>query len=297
MSDLPDLELFAAPVMRAALASRDICTVYRLLTQAGMTQRAIAQAAGQSQSEVCEILQGRQVMAYDVLVHIAAGLGVPRDAMGLGYGVYAEVSADEPGEEAEADVLRRQFSHLLALAGAAAFGAAIPGVGELLANSSSPALRLDTPSRIGTTDVGVIRSYTASLATAARTIGGQAEPAAALTEWADGHLSADASAPTRVAMLSALSQLHVIAAWCYHDSYTPKAGVRHFGQAIEFATQANNQVAASYALRHAAVMVLERGEPNDALKLVQMARVHLAQHCTGRHKWPVTPADSWIGQA
>lgn len=61
--------------MRAALASRDICTVYRLLTQAGMSQRAITQAAGQSQSEVCEILQGRQVMAYDVLARIAAGLG------------------------------------------------------------------------------------------------------------------------------------------------------------------------------------------------------------------------------
>jgi transcriptional regulator with XRE-family HTH domain len=235
-----------------------------------MTQRTIAQATGQSQSEVCEILQGRQVIAYHVLVRIASGLGVPREAMGLGYGVYAEGSADEPGEEVEADVLRRQFSHLLALAGAVAFGAAIPGVGELLANSSSPALRMDTPSKIGTTDVGVIRSYTASLATAARTIGGQANPADALTAWADGYLRADASASTRVALLSALSQLHVIAAWCCHDSYAPRTGLHHFGQAVEFANHANNHVAASYALRHAAVMVLERGEPNDALKLAQL---------------------------
>lgn len=75
--------------MHAALASRDISTVYRLLTQAGVTQRVIAHATGQSQSEICEILQGRQVMAYGVLVRIAAGLGVPREAMGLGYGAYA----------------------------------------------------------------------------------------------------------------------------------------------------------------------------------------------------------------
>lgn len=91
MSGLPDPELFASPGMRAALASRDISTFYRLLAQAGVTQRAIAQATGQSQSEVCEILQGRQVMAYDVLVRIAAGLGVPRGVMGLGYGAYAEL--------------------------------------------------------------------------------------------------------------------------------------------------------------------------------------------------------------
>ncbi|MGH3437946.1 MAG: helix-turn-helix domain-containing protein [Pseudonocardiaceae bacterium] len=275
MSDLSDLELLAVPGMCAALASRDISTVYRLLTQAGVTQRVIAQATGQSQSEVCEILQGRQVMGYDVLVRIAAGLGVPREAMGLGYGAYAEDSADEPGEEAESDVLRRQFSHLLALAGAAAFGATVPGVGELLNDSSPPGLRMDTPSRIGTTDVGVIRSYTASLATAARTIGGQAHPAAALAEWADGYLRADASPPTRVALLSALSQLHVIVAWCCHDSYAPRAAVHHFGQAVKLATQAEDNVAASYALRHAAMMFLDRREPNDALKLVQLAQVHL----------------------
>jgi transcriptional regulator with XRE-family HTH domain len=269
--DLFDLELFAAPGMRTALASRDISAVYRILAQAGVTQRAIAQATGQSQSEVCEILQGRQVMAYDVLVRIAAGLGVPREAMGLGYGVYAEGTADEPGEEVEDDVLRRQFSHLLALAGAAVFGVAIPGVGKLLDDSPSPSLRMDTPSRIGTTDVEVIRSYTASLTTAARTIGGQANPAVALAEWADGYLSADASPPTRVALLSALAHLHVIAAWCCHDSYAPRAAVHHFGQAVKLATKADNNVAASYALRHAAMMVLERNEPNDALKLVQLA--------------------------
>ena len=275
MSDLSDRGLLAAPGMCAALAVRDISTVYRLLTEAGVTQRAIAQATGQSQSEVCEILQGRQVMAYDVLVRIAAGLGVPREVMGLGYGAYAGGTVEEPGEEAEADMLRRHFSHLLALGGAAAFGAAIPGMGELLTNSSSPVLRMDTPSRVGTADVGAIRSYTASLATAARTVGGQANPAAALAEWADGYLSSDASLTTRAALLSALSQLHVIAAWCCHDSYAPRAAVHHFGQAVELATQADDNVAASYALRHAAMMFLDRREPNDALKLVQLAQLHL----------------------
>lgn len=261
--------------MRAALASRDIAAVYRLLAHAGVTQRVIAQATGQAQSDVCEIHQGRQVIAYDVLVRIATGLGVPREVMGLGYGAYSGGTADAQGQEAEADVLRRQFSHLLALAGTAAFGAAVPGVGELMEGSSSPGPIMDTPSRIGRPDVEVIRRYTASLATTARTIGGQATPAAALAEWADGHLSADASQATRTALRSALSQLHVIAAWCCHDSYSPRAALHHFGQAVTFGIQAGDPFATSFALRHAARMFIERGEPDDALKLVQLAEVHL----------------------
>ncbi len=261
--------------MRAALASRDICAVYRLLTRAGVPQRAIAQVTGQAQSDVSEIHQGRQVIAYDVLERIATGLGVPREAMGLGYGAYSENTAEAPGQEAEADVLRRQFSHLLALAGTAAFGAAIPGVGELMEGPSFAGPLMDTPTRIGRADIEVIRRWTASLAMTARTIGGQATPAAALAEWADGHLRADASEGTRAALLPALSQLHVIAAWCCHDSYAPRAALHHFGQAVTFGTQAGDAVATSFALRHAARMFIERGEPDDALKLVQLAEVHL----------------------
>jgi transcriptional regulator with XRE-family HTH domain len=261
--------------MRAALASRDISTVYRLLSQAGMTQRVIAEATGQSQSEVCEIIQGRQVIAYDVLERIADGLGVPREAMGLGYGSYAEGTAEEPSEEAETDVLRRQFSHLLGLAGVAVFGTAVPGVGELMAASTSPGSIQDIPSQIGRADVQMIRGYTASLGTTARTLGGQAGPATTLARWADSYLQADASEATRRALLSTLSQLHVIAAWCCHDAYAPRAALHHFGQAVTLATQAGDAAAVSYALRHAAMMVFERGGPNDALKLAQLAQLHL----------------------
>jgi predicted XRE-type DNA-binding protein len=49
--------------MRAALAVRDIGAVYRALREVGISQRQIAALTGQSQSEVSEILTGRQVMA------------------------------------------------------------------------------------------------------------------------------------------------------------------------------------------------------------------------------------------
>src|SRR3954453_11440644 len=63
---------------RRALAERNITTVYRLLTQVDISQRQIAQLTGQSQSEVSEVIKGRRVMAYDVLLRIAQGLDVPR---------------------------------------------------------------------------------------------------------------------------------------------------------------------------------------------------------------------------
>ena len=69
------------PDMRAALAARDVGTVYRLLRQVGVSQRQIAALTGQSQSEVSEIIKGRQVIAYDVLVRLAVGLGIPREYM------------------------------------------------------------------------------------------------------------------------------------------------------------------------------------------------------------------------
>jgi transcriptional regulator with XRE-family HTH domain len=69
--------------MRRALAVRDIGMVYRLLNQAGVSQRKIAMCTDQSQSEISEILNGRRVTAYDVLVRICDGLGARRSWMGL----------------------------------------------------------------------------------------------------------------------------------------------------------------------------------------------------------------------
>ena len=59
--------------------------MFRLLQRVGVSQRRIAALTGQSQSEISEILGGRQVVSYDVLARIADGLGVPRGQLGLAY--------------------------------------------------------------------------------------------------------------------------------------------------------------------------------------------------------------------
>ncbi|MER2091363.1 MAG: transcriptional regulator, partial [Saccharopolyspora rectivirgula] len=46
--------------MRDALARRDVSEIYRQLRRRGISQRQIAASTGQSQSEVSEILTGRQ---------------------------------------------------------------------------------------------------------------------------------------------------------------------------------------------------------------------------------------------
>ena len=59
--------------MRPVLAERDIAALYLILKDEGVTQRQIAALTGQSQSEVSEILGGRKVLSYDLLVRIRAG--------------------------------------------------------------------------------------------------------------------------------------------------------------------------------------------------------------------------------
>src|SRR3954447_12455679 len=81
--------------MVAALGSRDVQTVFRLLQRHGVSQRRIAAMTGQSQSEISEIIAGRQVTSYSVLVRIADGLGIPRGHMGLAHDELTASEADE----------------------------------------------------------------------------------------------------------------------------------------------------------------------------------------------------------
>ena len=97
--------------VREVLAERDIGALYRVLRDEGITQRTIAELTGQSQSEVSEILKGRRVVAYDVLVRIVEGLGIPREYMGLSYGGHStyrgEVTVSDP-REGDDDEMRRR---------------------------------------------------------------------------------------------------------------------------------------------------------------------------------------------
>src|SRR6266540_3186307 len=151
------------PEMRAALAGREVSAVYRLLRKHGVSQRQIAAMTGQSQSEVSEILKGRQVMAYDVLARIADGLGVPRGYMGLAYDEVTAVrvagTTEASGTEEDESVKRRKF---LAHAAAVAVGAHVLGDADMGNWVANPMLT-PAPGRIGMTDVRQVEAATRAL--------------------------------------------------------------------------------------------------------------------------------------
>jgi hypothetical protein len=95
-------ELFETPPMRAALARRDIAAVFKRLQSSGISQRRIAAWTGQAQSEISEILHGRQVNSVEVLDRIAAGFGISPAWLGLGYDrqtrAFLVAQANERGE-------------------------------------------------------------------------------------------------------------------------------------------------------------------------------------------------------
>lgn len=74
---------------RLALASRDLGAIFRLLQHARgeprLSQRWIGARTGMTQSEVSEVLGGRQVRTYDTLDRVRTGLWVPRGWMGMAY--------------------------------------------------------------------------------------------------------------------------------------------------------------------------------------------------------------------
>jgi transcriptional regulator with XRE-family HTH domain len=155
-------------VLRCLLGTLARCT--RLLWRAGVSQRRIGQLTGQSQSEVCEILKGRQVRDVWVLERIADGLGAPRAWMGLGYGEEGS-DARSADEDLDEEMKRRA---LIAAATAVALGQLAPGVVGEPIEVALPTAR-ELPSRLGICHVHAVRAVTDRLTGVSRYYGGQAD--------------------------------------------------------------------------------------------------------------------------
>jgi transcriptional regulator with XRE-family HTH domain len=264
--------------LRAALAVRDISAVYRALRDVGISQRQIAALTGQSQSEVSEILTGRQVMAYDVLERIAEGLSIPRELMGLSRwsaeGTYAgEVTDAETPEGVSAEMLRR---HVLALGAIAAFGASVKGLGELVdlprLVSAAP-----LPSRISAVHVAQIRDLTQFLGTTGKAHGPDPEVSSAAAASATRLLKIPGAEPIKRALMVAVAELHIHAGWAASDAGLYHRAMIHYARALELASDAGDAYLQAHALTLAGFATVEHGHPNDGLKMQQLAQVKASQ--------------------
>ncbi|MGH3972920.1 MAG: helix-turn-helix domain-containing protein [Pseudonocardiaceae bacterium] len=258
---------------RRALAERDITTVYRLLTEADISQRQIAQRTGQSQSEVSEVLKGRRVMAYDVLVRVAQGLEVPRSWMGLAYDEGAESMDPAVGEEVIDEDMRRRA--LLAAASVALFGA--PVLGEVLQLPTSPTAPTPLPSRLGASDVAALKELTARLRTVARSHGGGADVLTAVANRSRPLMSVPAPEPVKAELGSALADLHTLAGWCCVDSGLNDQARACFVTAMDFAAGAGDYVQMASAFWHAGIHMRDAGAYNDDLKACQLGLIKLGE--------------------
>jgi tetratricopeptide (TPR) repeat protein len=189
--------------------------------------------------------------------------------MGLSYGdrdAYGgdEVTVAEPLVSAE--MLRR---HLIALGAIAVVGG--PAAGELLAELSSPS-PVPPPSRLSGVHVVQVRDLTRRLAEAGRTSGADPEMSSAAAAWASRLLDVPRPDAVRKALMVAVAQLHIQAGWAGFDGCLYDRAMHHYAQALELATEAGDAYCQVLALNWAALATEEHGQPNDALKLLQLAQ-------------------------
>jgi transcriptional regulator with XRE-family HTH domain len=243
-----------------------------LLTSAGVSQQQIACLTRQLPSEVSEILKGRRVMAYDVLVRIAEGLDVPRAWMGLAYAdEVAESAAPVVGEEVVDENMKRRA--MLALASAALLGAQV--LGELLELPAPPNTPTPLPSRLGASDIAALKELTAQLRKGARTYGGGADVVTTVANRSRSLMSVPSSDPIKSELGSALADLHTLAGWCCVDSELHDQARACFATAMDLAADADDGAQMASALWHAGIQMRDAGAFNDGLKACQLGLIKL----------------------
>jgi len=270
-------ETWDEPDMRRALADRDISAVYRLLRRVGMSQRHIAALTGQSQSEVSEILRGRQVMAYDVLVRVADGLGIPRGYMGLAYDppIESETSRVKPPDEAEAkakeEAVKRR--NLLAHGTAMVFGTTVLGADR---GQGPPSTALTPiPSQIGVTDVKQVEATTRAMRTLDYQYGGGTcrDAVVAQLSWSQRLVDASGTDEVKQRLFRALGDLENLAGWTSFDVGLVDSARRHYSTAMEFASQASDPSLMSNIMYRVGRLYIHNGEANEALKWFQLGQI------------------------
>ncbi|HLT10658.1 MAG TPA: helix-turn-helix transcriptional regulator, partial [Micromonosporaceae bacterium] len=270
-----DPALWQRPDMRRALAERDIGTVFRLLQRVGVSQRRIAALTGQSQSEISEILAGRQVVSYDVLVRIADGLGVPRGQLGLAYDetTAAIVGAHDVGD----DDPRRTLARIAELS---VGGAVDPQTWvEPFALAWAP-----PPDRVGRGDVTRLVEITGRLRAIDHEYGGGACRDAVLAQvaWAQRLLRARVANDVEREIHIAIANLHLLAGWTSFDTGLVTPARRHFTRALEHARFVEEPSLAAKALYCLGRVHVHHGWAAQAVRLFQLSQVSAQESGYGR---------------
>ena len=274
-----DPALYRREDVRRIMAERDIGALYRVLKDAGITQRQIAELTRQSQSEVSEILKGRRVRDVTVLERICDGLGIPCELMGLSYGQSSARSEDGayPGAEGDPDPevedeMRRRV--LLAATSLAALGRVVTSLGELAELALPQTGDEPLPSRLEMSHVQAVKAVTQRLRAMARQYGGQAEVFGAAAKCYMRWMGVPATDAVEARLSCALAELHTEAGWACYDSGVDGKG--YFTRALRLAGEGRDGYGIGNTAWHAGASLVRSGHPNDALKCFQLGQLSLA---------------------
>ncbi|MFI5494737.1 hypothetical protein [Actinoplanes sp. NPDC051859] len=267
-NESPDPRLWREPPMRDALIRRDIGAVFLLLHRRhGMTQRRIGELAGFAASEVYEVIHGRKIMAYDVLVRIAEGLGVPRGLMGL---AHDEGPATRPGtvplplENADQ---RQQF--IAALAGVAVGGP--PALDAWLPHTEQwPG---PVPEAVSPATVSTVREITDRHRRLDATYGGGScrDSALGYLLWARCLLRSPCPDEILAADLCGkLADLHNLVGWMCHDLGQHTAARRYLAQGLVLAQKADDVTLMADSYYRLGRVSIHQDDPREALHLFQL---------------------------
>ncbi|PRY30523.1 XRE family transcriptional regulator [Pseudosporangium ferrugineum] len=261
--------------MRAALARHDLASVFRHLSRCGFSQRRIGQLTGQSQSEISEIVGGRMVMAYPVLLRIADGLRIPRGYMGLGnydHEVHTQVEdALTTGVTGagEAEEIRRSLQH----AAETMMGTSLPETDRWW----QPLLRTRTPppGLIGYSDVDNLEHLTRILRAVDYQYGGGAcrEAVLAQTDYARSMFGASCTDDVRRRLWLATADLHNLAGWASFDVGLYTSARRHFALALQQAKANDNLSLAANVLYRLGRIHLHRSHIEQSLRFFQLGQL------------------------
>jgi transcriptional regulator with XRE-family HTH domain len=284
----PKLDIFDPRVsenmdLRRAFAARDVSRLYQLLVDTlGYSQRHIARLTGQAQSEVSEILKGRQVLSYDLLVRIADGFGVPRGWLGLAYDestIATQAASSDKVESIEEDESVKRRNYLAATAAVFFGGAAVFGSPKAISEPASGFTPL--PNVVTMREVKALRALTREMRALGRA-GNNGMPDILGPIVADAErlldVPPDNDCTARQLRIS-LAELHTLAGWCAHDMHFKDAARWHYGRATKLANQAQDTNELVSATWHASILFRD-DHPDTALKLLQMAQYHAADSIT-----------------
>lgn len=264
---MPELaDLLTGANARHALARRDIAAVFGILRDAGVSQVHIARATGQRQSEVSEIITGRQVQSVALLGRIADGLGVPRGWMGL---AYASGLTPEPVEPDDATTEDERRMNLLRHAATVLWGSPVFGAADPIRIRHA---RTPVQSRIGFGDVESLVSTTARLEQLLGDLGGtpMSDALTAHARAGEALLRARMEEPVRKRLLDALADLHRVAGRAAGDAGLRDRSRQHYARGMSCGGAADNKVLMIMNLRGEGTTELQFGGANDALKLFQL---------------------------